>query len=83
MADTALMNDSTVGVLPSPVEALAGRDYCSVADFSTAEIAAVMELAHAVKARPQDYRWALDAKQMVMFFEKASLRTRLTFEAAM
>ena len=77
------MNDSTVGVLPSPVEALAGRDYCSVADFSTAEIAAVMELAHAVKARPQDYRWALDAKQMVMFFEKASLRTRLTFEAAM
>jgi len=83
LADTALMNDSTVGVLPSPVEALAGRDYCSVADFSTAEIAAVMELAHAVKARPQDYRWALDAKQMVMFFEKASLRTRLTFEAAM
>ena len=83
MADTALMNDSAVGVLASPAEALAGRDYCSVADFSTAEIAAVMELAHAVKARPQDYRWALDAKQMVMFFEKASLRTRLTFEAAM
>jgi len=83
LADTALMNDSAVGVLASPAEALAGRDYCSVADFSTAEIAAVMELAHAVKARPQDYRWALDAKQMVMFFEKASLRTRLTFEAAM
>ena len=77
------MNDGAVGVLPSPAEALAGRDYCSVADFSTAEIAAVMDLAHAVKARPQDYRWALDAKQMVMFFEKASLRTRLTFEAAM
>ena len=41
-----------------------------------------MELAHAVKAHPEDYRWALDAKQMVLFFEKASLRTRLTFEAA-
>ncbi len=41
-----------------------------------------MELAHAVKANPGDYRWALDAKQMVMFFEKASLRTRLTFETA-
>jgi ornithine carbamoyltransferase len=66
----------------APVESLAGRDLCSIADFSTAEIAAVMELAHAVKANPGDYRWALDAKQMVMFFEKASLRTRLTFETA-
>ena len=82
MADTLFESESQVGVLPSPAEALAGRDYCSVADFSTAEIAALMELAHAVKARPQDYRWALDAKQMVMFFEKASLRTRLTFETA-
>jgi ornithine carbamoyltransferase len=41
-----------------------------------------MELGHDVKANPQDYRWSLDAKQMVMFFEKASLRTRLTFETA-
>ncbi len=62
--------------------ALCGRDLCSIADFSPAEIASVLELAHAVKARPQDYRHALDAKQMVLFFEKASLRTRLTFEAA-
>jgi len=82
MAKTAFLNDGAVGVLPSPAEALAGRDFCSIADFSTAETAAVLEVAHAVKARPQDYRWALDAKQMVMFFEKASLRTRLTFEAA-
>ncbi len=41
-----------------------------------------MELGHAVKNHPEDFRHALDAKQMVMFFEKASLRTRLTFEAA-
>ena len=62
---------------------LRGRDFCSIADFSAAEIASVLELAHAVKARPADYRRALDAKQMVLFFEKASLRTRITFEAAM
>ena len=68
--------------IPSPSESLAGRDLCSIADFSTVEIAAVMKLAHAVKADPAKYRWALDAKQMVMFFEKASLRTRLTFETA-
>jgi ornithine carbamoyltransferase len=62
---------------------LAGRDLCSIADLSQAEIAAVMELAHAIKATPGDYRYSLDARQMVMFFEKASLRTRLTFEAGM
>ncbi len=62
---------------------LAGRDLCSMADLSPQELAAILELAHAVKASPEDFRHALDAKQMVMFFEKASLRTRLTFEAAM
>jgi len=60
---------------------LEGRDLCSVADLAVDEMAAIMELAHAVKAQPGDFRNALDAKQMVLFFEKASLRTRLTFEA--
>ncbi len=64
-------------------KALTGRDLTSIADLSVPEIAAILELAHAVKASPDDFRHALDAKQMVMFFEKASLRTRLTFEAAM
>jgi ornithine carbamoyltransferase len=62
-------------------DSLAGRDLCSISDFSSAEIKAVMQLAHRVKERPSDFRWALDAKQMIMFFEKASLRTRVSFEA--
>ena len=61
---------------------LSGRDLCSIADLTVQEMAAIMELAHAVKTHPEDFRHALDARQMVMFFEKASLRTRLTFEAA-
>ena len=61
---------------------LCGRDLCSIADLTVQEMAAVMELAHAVKTNPEDFRHALDARQMVMFFEKASLRTRVTFEAA-
>ena len=61
---------------------LEGRDLCSIADLSVDEVAAVLELAHAVKAQPGDFRHSLDAKQMVLFFEKASLRTRLTFEVA-
>jgi ornithine carbamoyltransferase len=63
-------------------KSLAGNDLCSIADLSASEIAALLKLAHAVKARPRDYRYALDAKQLIMFFEKASLRTRLTFETA-
>jgi ornithine carbamoyltransferase len=66
----------------SPHESLAGRDLCSVADLTSGELAATLALAHDVKTNPAAYRWALDAKQMVMFFEKASLRTRLTFETA-
>src|SRR5580693_6703201 len=60
---------------------LTGRDLCSIADLTVQEVAPIMELAHAVKNHPEDFRHALDARQMVMFFEKASLRTRLTFEA--
>jgi ornithine carbamoyltransferase len=66
-----------------PHESLSGRDLCSIADLTTNELAAILSLAHDVKRKPAAYRWALDAKQMVMFFEKASLRTRLTFETAM
>ena len=61
---------------------LNGRDLCSVGDLTIEEMAAVMELAHSVKSNPEDFRHALDGRQMVLFFEKASLRTRLTFEAA-
>jgi ornithine carbamoyltransferase len=60
---------------------LAGRDLCSIADLAPSEVAAILELAHDIKTHPEHYRSALDAKQMVMFFEKSSLRTRLTFEA--
>jgi len=72
----------SANTMPSPVDSLNGRDFCSIADFSTTEIGAVLKLAHDVKADPGKYRWALDSKQMVMFFEKPSLRTRLTFETA-
>ncbi len=82
MASKAYAPEAPVGAPPSPIDSLAGRDLCSIADFSTVEIAALLRLAHQVKADPGKFRWALDAKQMVMFFEKASLRTRLTFETA-
>jgi ornithine carbamoyltransferase len=60
---------------------LAGEDLCSIADLSCAEVRAILKLGRDVKQNPQAYRRALDAKQMVLMFEKASLRTRLSFEA--
>jgi ornithine carbamoyltransferase len=60
---------------------LNGEDMCSIADLSSAEVRAILKLGHEVKRNPVEYRHALDAKQMVLMFEKASLRTRLSFEA--
>ena len=58
-----------------------GRDLISIQDFSPDELACALELAAAMKARPADFRGILAGKQIVLFFEKPSLRTRLTFEA--
>ena len=59
------------------------RDLVSICDLSPQELKAVIDLAGLMKAHPWDFRGALAGKQMAMFFEKPSLRTRLTFEAGM
>src|SRR5580658_8699212 len=59
---------------------LSGEDMCSINDLSSTEVRAILKLGHDVKRNPREYRRALDAKQMVLMFEKASLRTRLAFE---
>ena len=53
----------------------------SIQDFSPEEIKATLELALLMKRHPNDFLGALAGKQMVMFFEKPSLRTRLTFRS--
>src|SRR5215467_3359953 len=68
--------------LPAKKQA-ACRNFVSIQDFDPAETTALFELAHVIKSRPADFRGALAGKQLVLFFEKASLRTRLTFEAGM
>jgi ornithine carbamoyltransferase len=67
----------------APVGKPAMRDLVSTRDLSPSEVRSVLDLAAVVKARPSDFRRTLDGKQLVMFFEKPSLRTRLTFEAGM
>lgn len=58
-------------------------DLVSTRDLGPAGVDAVLRLAGIMKSRPADFRKALAGRQIVMFFEKPSLRTRLTFEAGM
>jgi ornithine carbamoyltransferase len=58
-------------------------DLVSTRDLGPSGVDAVLQLAGIMKSRPADFRRALAGRQMVMFFEKPSLRTRLTFEAGM
>jgi ornithine carbamoyltransferase len=58
-------------------------DLISTRDLGPQGVEAVLHLAELMKSRPSVFQRALAGKQMVMFFEKASLRTRLTFEAGM
>ena len=41
---------------------MCGRDLCSISDLTVQEMAAIMELGHAVKNHPEDFRHALDAE---------------------
>ena len=58
-------------------------DLVSTRDLGPQGVEAVLHLAELVKSRPSVFQRSLAGKQMVMFFEKPSLRTRLTFEAGM
>lgn len=64
---------------------LKGRDYLTLADFNREEIWYLLELAKDLKVRqksgiPHKY---LEGKTLAMIFQKASTRTRVSFEAAM
>ena len=71
------------GLSPQPYtrRSVSGRDLISIQDFTPEELACALDLATTMKARPADFRGTLAGKQIVLFFEKPSLRTRLTFEA--
>ena len=71
----------SVSAGPLPVMQTWCEDLISVNDLGPSGVAALLDLAALIKARPEDFRGALAGKQIVMFFEKPSLRTRLTFEA--
>jgi ornithine carbamoyltransferase len=68
--------DTFPGIFWSP-------DLVSTRDLGPQGVEAVLHLAELMKSRPSVFQRSLAGRQMVMFFEKPSLRTRLTFEAGM
>ena len=78
------MRSQTLAAEPTPhpiISTIPGRDLVSIRDLSPLEVESLFHLTSLMKARPEDFRTALAGKHIAMFFEKASLRTRITFEA--
>ena len=61
------------------------RHFLQLKDFSREELDYVFERTRIIKARFKTYQryWPLQDRTLVMIFEKASTRTRLSFEAGM
>lgn len=55
-------------------------DLIAIQDLTPNDVAEILALSQDVKANPKKYAQALAGKQVVLMFEKPSLRTRLTFE---
>jgi ornithine carbamoyltransferase len=81
------LNTQLQGRTPAIPEIFPGTfwfpDLVSTRDLGPQGVGAVLHLAELMKSRPSVFQRSLAGKQMVMFFEKPSLRTRLTFEAGM
>lgn len=77
------MSSKTIEVQSAPgAPAREGfRHLTSIQDLTQKEVQGVIDLAAVVKARPADFRGAMAGKQIVLFFEKPSMRTRITFQA--
>jgi ornithine carbamoyltransferase len=62
---------------------MAQRHFLSLKDWSRDEIELLFEQAAAIKANPEGYTGALAGQSLAMIFQKASTRTRVSFEVGM
>jgi len=62
---------------------LKGKDLVALWDWTPEELTALLDLAAEVKARPERYRDAMAGRTAFLYFEKPSLRTRVTGEVGM
>ncbi len=66
-----------------PVRGHTKRDFLSLHDLTIVEFSDLLNFAAAVKEHPVAFRDALRGRCAALIFEKASLRTRVTFEVGM
>jgi ornithine carbamoyltransferase len=71
----------TPETLPAPV--MAGRDFLSNLDMTAAELRAVLDTAHSMRRGEWRGVKPLSGLSLALVFEKASLRTRTTFDVGM
>ena len=85
--EESILNSSLQSRTAAAPETFPGTFWCpdliSTRDLGPQGVEAVLHLAELMKSRPSVFQRSLAGKQMVMFFEKPSLRTRITFEAGM
>lgn len=78
MNKAALLTPETL-----PAAALPGRDFLSNLDMNSGELRAVMDTAHSMKRGEWRSVKPLSGLSLALVFEKASLRTRTTFDVGM
>ncbi len=85
--EDSTLNNALQSRTPVAPETFPGIFWCpdlvSTRDLGPQGVEAVLHLAELMKSRPSVFQRSLAGRQMVMFFEKPSLRTRLTFESGM
>ncbi|MGC8795273.1 MAG: ornithine carbamoyltransferase, partial [Bryobacteraceae bacterium] len=73
---------STADVAPAALPKAALRRFAWDLDLSQDELVQLLDLTAALKRSPAAFARALEGRYLSLLFEKASLRTRLTFELA-
>ncbi|WP_271489436.1 ornithine carbamoyltransferase [Enterococcus sp. 5H] len=63
------------------INSMYGKSILNLTELTKEEFLSVIELAVAVKAKPDNYKGVLAGKILAMIFEKNSTRTRISFEA--
>jgi ornithine carbamoyltransferase len=66
-----------------PVPATLTADLLTGSEWGPARVRDLFRLAAGIKAHPEQYRTALSGRFVALIMEKASLRTRVTFEVGM
>lgn len=67
--------------IPAPLPSLRGRSLLTLRNHTPEEVAAVLDMADAIKAGPRPWPALLEGKVVALVFERPSTRTRVSFES--